>query len=103
VNTPRALRQVADALAPHDHFEVDLDLLPSAPSDGDPRIRRYEMIARALADDGQPILAPQLSHQHGQTISYSISSAPARALTEALYRVYCTPSPRGRPGLQGKP
>ncbi len=63
MNTPGALGQVADALAPHDRFEVDLDLLPLAPSDGCPWIRRHEMIARAVADDGQPVLAPQLSHQ----------------------------------------
>jgi DNA-binding transcriptional ArsR family regulator len=30
----------------------------------------------------------------GQTIWYSISSAPARALLEALYRGYCAPACR---------
>jgi DNA-binding transcriptional ArsR family regulator len=42
------------------------------------------------------------ARRDGQTIWYSISSAPARALMEALYRVYCAPSPRGRPGPRGK-
>ena len=34
-----------------------------------------------------------VARRDGQTIWYSISSAPARALLETLYRVYC-----GRPG-----
>jgi DNA-binding transcriptional ArsR family regulator len=35
------------------------------------------------------------ARREGQTIWYSISSAPARALLEALYRVYCGSSERG--------
>lgn len=34
------------------------------------------------------------ARREGQTIWYSISSSPARALLEALYRVYCGPSER---------
>ena len=37
------------------------------------------------------------ARRDGQTIWYSISSAPARALLEALYRVYCAPEPACRP------
>ncbi len=38
------------------------------------------------------------ARRDGQTIWYSISSAPARALVETLYRVYCAPRPpRPRP------
>lgn len=32
------------------------------------------------------------SRRDGQTIWYSISSAPARALVEVLYRSFCTPA-----------
>jgi len=41
-----------------------------------------------------------LPRRDGQTIWYSISSVPARALLETLYRVYCAP-PDTRP--QTKP
>ena len=41
-----------------------------------------------------------LARRDGQTIWYSISSAPARALLETLYRVYCA-APAARP--QTKP
>jgi ArsR family transcriptional regulator, virulence genes transcriptional regulator len=34
------------------------------------------------------------ARREGQTIWYSISSSPARALLEALYRVYCEPPER---------
>jgi DNA-binding transcriptional ArsR family regulator len=34
----------------------------------------------------------------GQTIWYSIASAPAREVLEALYRVYCGAAPPDRPG-----
>jgi DNA-binding transcriptional ArsR family regulator len=37
------------------------------------------------------------ARRDGQTIWYSISSAPARALLETLYRSYCVPAPRERP------
>ena len=33
------------------------------------------------------------ARRDGQTIWYSIASAPARALLETLYRVYCGPQP----------
>lgn len=39
----------------------------------------------------------------GQTIWYSIRSVPARALVETLYRVYCAPTLRCRPGQRSKP
>ena len=32
------------------------------------------------------------ARRDGQTIWYSISSAPARELVRTLYRVYCTPA-----------
>jgi DNA-binding transcriptional ArsR family regulator len=35
------------------------------------------------------------ARRDGQTIWYSISSATARALVEALYRAYCAPPKRG--------
>jgi len=41
------------------------------------------------------------ARRDGQTIWYSIASAPARALVETLYRVYCAPAacrPAGRGG-----
>jgi ArsR family transcriptional regulator, virulence genes transcriptional regulator len=38
------------------------------------------------------------ARRDGQTIWYSISSAPARELLETLYRVYCAPAPSCRPG-----
>lgn len=41
------------------------------------------------------------ARRDGQTIWYSISSAPARALLETLYCVYCAP-PRRCPGQRGK-
>jgi DNA-binding transcriptional ArsR family regulator len=34
------------------------------------------------------------ARREGQTIWYSISSSPARALLKTLYRVYCGPSER---------
>ena len=37
------------------------------------------------------------ARREGQTIWYSISSAPARALLETLYRVYCAPACKSRP------
>lgn len=37
------------------------------------------------------------ARRDGQTIWYSISSAPARELLETLYRVYCVPAPSRRP------
>lgn len=37
------------------------------------------------------------ARRDGQTIWYSISSAPARALVETLYRVFCKPAPRSSP------
>jgi DNA-binding transcriptional ArsR family regulator len=42
------------------------------------------------------------SRREGQTIWYSISSAPARALLEALYSVYCAPAPACRPKQRRK-
>ena len=33
------------------------------------------------------------SRRDGQTIFYSIASAPAREVLEALYRQYCAPAP----------
>ena len=42
------------------------------------------------------------ARREGQTIWYSISSAPARALLQTLYRIYCTPAPRGRPSRRSK-
>jgi ArsR family transcriptional regulator, virulence genes transcriptional regulator len=44
------------------------------------------------------------ARRDGQTIWYSIASAPARELLKTLYRVYCAsasscaPAPRGKPG-----
>jgi DNA-binding transcriptional ArsR family regulator len=43
------------------------------------------------------------ARRDGQTIWYSISSAPARTLLETLYRVYCAPAPRERPRLRSNP
>jgi DNA-binding transcriptional ArsR family regulator len=43
------------------------------------------------------------ARREGQTIWYSISSAPARALLETLYRVYCAPVPACRPKQRSKP
>jgi len=43
------------------------------------------------------------ARRDGQTIWYSISSPPARALVEALYRVYCGPARRRGPSPQAKP
>jgi DNA-binding transcriptional ArsR family regulator len=37
------------------------------------------------------------ARRDGQTIYYSISSAPARELVEVLYRSYCAPSANCRP------
>ena len=36
------------------------------------------------------------ARRDGQTIWYSISSAPARELVGTLYRVYCAPAPAAR-------
>ena len=38
------------------------------------------------------------TRRDGQTIWYSIASAPARAVLEALYRVYCGAEPLVQPG-----
>ena len=38
------------------------------------------------------------TRRDGQTIWYSISSPPARAVLETLYRVYCGGEPPGEPG-----
>jgi DNA-binding transcriptional ArsR family regulator len=43
------------------------------------------------------------ARREGQTIWYSISSAPARALLETLYRVYCAPLPACKPRSRRKP
>lgn len=37
------------------------------------------------------------ARRDGQTIWYSISSAPARAVLETLYGIYCAPSGRKKP------
>lgn len=42
------------------------------------------------------------ARRDGQTIWYSIRSAPARALLETLYRVYCAPVPPTRSGKRSK-
>ncbi len=42
------------------------------------------------------------ARRDGQTIWYSIGSGPARALVEALYRVYCTPTSVCRPQANRK-
>lgn len=42
------------------------------------------------------------ARRDGQTIWYSIRSAPARALLETLYRVYCAPVPPTRSGKRRK-
>ena len=41
------------------------------------------------------------ARRDGQTIWYSIASAPARAVIETLYRVYCGPRPLCQPGSSG--
>ncbi len=38
------------------------------------------------------------ARRDGQTIWYTISSAPAREVLETLYRVYCGPKPLCKPG-----
>ena len=38
------------------------------------------------------------ARRDGQTIWYSISSPPARAVIETLYRIYCAPQPLCEPG-----
>ncbi len=43
------------------------------------------------------------ARRDGQTIWYSISSAPARAVLETLYRVYCTQTPACKPKQRRKP
>jgi len=43
------------------------------------------------------------ARRDGQTIWYSIRSAPARALVETLYRIYCAPAPRRGPRQRAKP
>jgi DNA-binding transcriptional ArsR family regulator len=50
-----------------------------------------------LRRDG--LVAPR---RDGQTIWYAISSAPARAVVETLYRVYCAPTPPSRPVARGQ-
>lgn len=42
------------------------------------------------------------ARRDGQTIWYSISSAPARELVGALYRAYCMPAPLGVPNARIK-
>jgi len=42
------------------------------------------------------------ARRDAQTIWYSISSAPARALLETLYRVYCAPIRSSKPGTRAK-
>ena len=42
------------------------------------------------------------ARREGQTIWYSISSAPTRALLQTLYRIYCAPAPRCRPSRRSK-
>jgi ArsR family transcriptional regulator, virulence genes transcriptional regulator len=42
------------------------------------------------------------ARRDGQTIWYSISSAPARTLVQALYGVYCAPARTCRPKRQRK-
>jgi len=42
------------------------------------------------------------ARRDGQTIWYSISSAPARELVGALYRSYCAPAPVGARQLRRK-
>jgi DNA-binding transcriptional ArsR family regulator len=37
------------------------------------------------------------ARRDGQTIWYSIGSAPARELVSTLYRIYCAPAPLCRP------
>ncbi|MGO8915729.1 MAG: ArsR/SmtB family transcription factor [Stellaceae bacterium] len=41
------------------------------------------------------------ARRDGQTIWYSISSAPAREVLETLYRVYCKPQALCEPGSSG--
>jgi DNA-binding transcriptional ArsR family regulator len=43
------------------------------------------------------------ARRDAQTIWYSISSAPARALLETLYRVYCAPTRHGKLSTRTKP
>jgi DNA-binding transcriptional ArsR family regulator len=43
------------------------------------------------------------AQRDGQTIWYSISSAPARELLETLYRVYCAPASRCGPSSRRRP
>jgi DNA-binding transcriptional ArsR family regulator len=42
------------------------------------------------------------ARRDGQTIWYSISSAPARSVLETLYRVYCTQMPACKPKQRRK-
>lgn len=43
------------------------------------------------------------ARRDGQTIWYSIGSAPARELVRTLYRVYCAPAAACAPKAQSKP
>lgn len=43
------------------------------------------------------------ARRDGQTVWYSISSAPAREVLETLYRVYCGPQPLCGPVPTGEP
>ena len=43
------------------------------------------------------------ARRDGQTIWYSIGSAPARELVRTLYQVYCSPSPICTPSARRKP
>ncbi len=42
------------------------------------------------------------TRREGQTIWYSIASAPARRLVETLYQVFCAPDRLCTPGKSGK-
>ena len=42
------------------------------------------------------------ARRDGQTIWYSISSLPAQAVLETLYRIYCAPQPLCEPGATGE-
>lgn len=43
------------------------------------------------------------ARRDGQTIWYSVSSAPARELLRTLYRVYCAPACEPKAGKAAKP
>src|SRR5258708_4568117 len=60
MNAPGPLLQEEDALASHHALEIDLNVRSFPPTDCDPGIRRYEMIARPLADECQFVPVLQL-------------------------------------------